>query len=138
MLPCAQVSAQCFYTLKNSFSSISDSALFTRVTQRPNIALSIMPMFDSDKIERLQKNQRKQIIANGKAKFVRRELGFSVLFFGMLTIAFYFVAGRTPSALFAGITVFPMGVLGGYLHAIWKWQDLTRSCLSSFTLVNCR
>lgn len=84
-------------------------------------------MFDRYKIEQLEKSHREQIIANGKAKFVRREIGFSVLFFAMLMTLFYFVNGRTSSALFASIAVFPIGILGGYLHAIWKWQDITRS-----------
>jgi hypothetical protein len=84
-------------------------------------------MFNRYKIAQLEKVHREQTIANGKAKFVRREIGFSVLFFAMLMTFFYFVNGRTSSALLAGIAVFPIGVLGGYLHALWKWQDITRS-----------
>jgi len=84
-------------------------------------------MFDRHKIEQLEKSHRDQIIADGKAKLVRREIGFSILFFAMLMAVLYFANGRTSSSLFAGIVVFPIGILGGYLHAIWKWQDITRS-----------
>lgn len=83
-------------------------------------------MFNPQRIDRLEKRQREQIVANGKSRFVRREIGLSVLFFALLMIVFYFVNGRTRSALFASIVVFPISVLGGYLHALWKWQDLTR------------
>jgi len=81
-------------------------------------------MFDRDKIEHFKKVQREQIIANGKAKFVCREIGLSVLFCAMVITVLYFVNGRTGSVLLAGIGVFPISVLGGYLHAIWKWQDI--------------
>ena len=84
-------------------------------------------MFNSQKIAQLENNQREQIIANGKARFVRREIGFSVLFFAMLMTVFYLGEGRTRVALLSGVAVFLIGILGGYLHAIWKWQDITRS-----------
>lgn len=84
-------------------------------------------MFKHQKIAQLEKNQREQIVANGKAQFVRREVRFSVLFFATLMTAFYFDEGRTRVALLSGVAVFLIGILGGYLHAIWKWQDITRS-----------
>jgi hypothetical protein len=40
----------------------------------------------------------------------------------------YFVNGKTRSVLLAGIALFPIGGVGGYLHAIWKWQDITKPC----------
>jgi hypothetical protein len=83
-------------------------------------------MFDRRKIEQLEKRHRDQVVADGKAKFVRREIGFSVLFFALLMTVLYFFSGKTSSSLFASIVVFPIGILGGYLHAIWKWQDITR------------
>jgi hypothetical protein len=83
-------------------------------------------MFDRDKIEHFKKNEREQIIANGKAKFVRREIGLSILFFAIVMIPLYFVNRRTDNALLALIAMVPIGVLGGYLHAIWKWQDITK------------
>jgi hypothetical protein len=49
------------------------------------------------------------------------------VFFATLMTALYFINGRTSSSLFGSIVVFPIGILGGYLHAIWKWQDITRS-----------
>ena len=84
-------------------------------------------MFDRHKIEQLEKSHLDHIISDGKAKFVRREVGFSILFFAILMTVLYFVNGRTSSSLFASIVMFPIGILGGYLHAIWKWQDITRS-----------
>jgi hypothetical protein len=36
----------------------------------------------------------------------------------------YLVNGRTHSALIACLAVFPIGILGGYLQARWKWQDI--------------
>jgi hypothetical protein len=84
-------------------------------------------MFNRQKIAQLENNQREQIIAKGKARYVRREIGFSVLFFAMLMIVFYLGEGRTRVALLSGVAVFLIGILGGYLHAIWKWQDITRS-----------
>jgi hypothetical protein len=36
-------------------------------------------------IEQMEKSHGEQIIASGKAQFVRREIGFSVLLFVMLT-----------------------------------------------------
>jgi hypothetical protein len=84
-------------------------------------------MFDRRKIEQVKKSHRNQIIADGKAKFIRREIGCSVVFFATLMTALYFINGRTSSSLFGSIVVFPIGILGGYLHAIWKRQDITRS-----------
>lgn len=78
-------------------------------------------MFNRHKIEQLEKSHRDKIIADGKVMFVRREIGVSVLFFAMLMTFLYFVNGRTSSDLFASIVVLPLGILGGYLHATWKW-----------------
>lgn len=61
-----------------------------------------------------------QIIANGKAKFVRREMGFNVLFFVMVITAISLADGRSRGVLLAIITVLPISFLGGYLRAILK------------------
>lgn len=84
-------------------------------------------MFDRDKMEQLRKNQRERIIANGRARFIRREIGLSILFLAMVVTVLNFVHGRTSIDLVAAIGVLPIGVLGGYLHAIWKWQDILKS-----------
>ena len=84
-------------------------------------------MFDRDKMEQLRKTQRERIIANGRARFIRREIGLSILSLAMVVTVLYFVHGRTSIGLVAAIGVLPIGVLGGYLHAIWKWQDILKS-----------
>jgi hypothetical protein len=84
-------------------------------------------MFNRHNSYQLEESYREQIIAKGKVTFVRREVGFSIVFFAMLMTLLYFVNGRTGSSLFASVAVFPIGVLGGYLHAIWRWQDITKN-----------
>lgn len=44
----------------------------------------------------------------------------------MLMSFLYFFSGRTRSGLVAWLVVLAIGILGGYLHAIWKWQDITK------------
>jgi len=83
-------------------------------------------MFDRYKVRRLEERYREQAVANGKSKFVRREVGSSVLLFAGVMTFLYFVNGRTRSALIACLAVLLIGTLGAYLHAVWKWQDLTR------------
>ena len=82
-------------------------------------------MLNRYQVEELKENHREQIIANGKAKFVRREIGFNVLLFVIVMTAIYLADGRSRGVLFAIIAVLPISVLGGYLRAIWKWQDIT-------------
>jgi len=81
-------------------------------------------MPNSHKIEQLERENRRRIIANGKSRFIRREVGFSVVFFVLLMSFLYFFFERTRSGLIACLVVIPIGILGGYLHATWKWQDI--------------
>lgn len=83
-------------------------------------------MPNSHKIEELERENLRRIIANGKSRFIRREVGFSVVFFVMLMSFLYFFSERTRSGLIACLVVIPLGMLGGYLHARWKWQDITK------------
>jgi hypothetical protein len=105
---------------------MSDNGLFTTVIQSPGIVVIIPTMFDRDQIEQFEKSQREQIVANGKVKLVRREIGLSILFCGIVVTVLYFVNRRAGSVLLASIGVLPIAVVGGYLHAIWKWQDITK------------
>jgi len=83
-------------------------------------------MLDRHKVRQLEERCHEEIIAKGKARFVYLK-SVSVLFcFAVLLTALYFSNGRTSSSLFASLVVFPIGALGGYWHAIWKWQDITR------------
>jgi hypothetical protein len=80
------------------------------------------------KIEQLQREALRQVVADGKAKFVRSELIWSFAFFVGLMIVLHFAdrnltSGR--SGLIAMTVTFPISVLGGYLHAIWKWKGIT-------------
>jgi preprotein translocase subunit SecF len=83
-------------------------------------------MLNRQKIEQLERENQRRIIANGKSRFIRREVAFSVLFFAMLMSFLYFFSGRTRSGLVACLVVLAVGILSGYLHAIWKWQDITK------------
>jgi hypothetical protein len=83
-------------------------------------------MLNRHKIEQLELENRRRIIANGKSRFIRREVGFSVVFFATLLSFLYFFSGKTRSGIIACLLVLPIGILGGYLHAIWKWQDITK------------
>jgi hypothetical protein len=86
----------------------------------------IRPMLKRHKIWQLEEHYREETIAKGKAWFVRRRVGFSVVLSAMIVTVLYFVHGRTDSSLFAGLAVFPIGLLGGHLQAIWEWQDITK------------
>jgi Cu/Ag efflux pump CusA len=77
------------------------------------------------KIEQRERENRRQIIENGKTRFIRRELVFGVVFFVILMTFLYFLFEMTRSSLIAFLALLPIGILGGYLHAIWKWQDIT-------------
>lgn len=83
-------------------------------------------MVNRQTIGQLERENRRRIIANGKSRFIRRELRFSVVFFAILMSLLYFFSGRTRSDLIACLVVLPISILGGYLHAIWKWQDITK------------
>jgi hypothetical protein len=83
-------------------------------------------MLNRDKIEQLEREHRRSIIAHGKSRFIRREVGFSVVFFALLMSFLYFFSARSRSGLIACLVVLPIGILGGYLHARWKWQDIKK------------
>ena len=73
-------------------------------------------MLNHKKIEQLERENRRRIIANGKSRFIRREVGFSVVFFAMLMGFLYFFSARSRSGLIASLVVFSIGILGGYLQ----------------------
>jgi hypothetical protein len=74
----------------------------------------------------LQRQYREKIIADGKAKFIRREVGFSFVFFvGLMTIL-YFTDGRTQSVLVVSAIVVAIGMFSGYLHAVWRWKEMAK------------
>ena len=82
-------------------------------------------MFNRLRTTELQRQHREKVIAGGKAKFIRRELGFSFVFFvGLMTIL-YFTDGETRLDMVVSLVVVAMGIFGGYLHAVWRWQEIT-------------
>ena len=83
-------------------------------------------MLDQYKVRQLEERYQEETIAGGKTRFVRREVSSSVVLFTAVLTLLYFVNGRTESSLFASLCVFPVGVLGGYLSALWKWQDINK------------
>ena len=83
-------------------------------------------MVDREKIELFKKSQREQIIADGKEKLIRREIGLSILFCAIVVTVLYFANGRAGSVLLASIGLLPIAVLAGYLKAIWKWQNIVK------------
>jgi hypothetical protein len=83
-------------------------------------------MRDRYKAGQLEREGRRRTIANGKSRFIRRQVGFSLVFFATLMSLLYFFSGRTRSNLIACLAVLPVGILGGYLEARWRWRDITK------------
>ncbi len=83
-------------------------------------------MTDDDKIQQLKLEYRRQTIAKGRARFIRREIMFSVVFFAILVILFHAFAVVPHGELIVYVPMLPISILGGYLHARWKWQDFMK------------
>jgi hypothetical protein len=84
-------------------------------------------MLNESKTEALEELRRTQMLAMGKSKLALREAMFSAtLFAALFLLDFLFVQRRSREELIGWLVVFPLGLLGGYLHGLWVWQDLTK------------
>lgn len=83
-------------------------------------------MLNRYKIEQLERENRRRIIANGKSRLIRREVVFGIVSDAIVMSFLFFLWGGTRSSLIACLAVLPIGIFGGYLHARWKWQDITK------------
>lgn len=81
-------------------------------------------MFKRGRTTELERLCREKTIADGRAKFICREVTVSFVFFLGLMIVLYFSDGRTRSDVVASIIVIVIGVFGGYLHARWRWREI--------------
>ena len=79
--------------------------------------------------ERLEWEYAQQAIANGRARFIRRELVGQLVMFVALMIGLYALDAlhrEARNTFFAVAILLPVWILGGYLQAIWKWKDILR------------
>jgi hypothetical protein len=67
--------------------------------------------------------------AQGRTRFIRREVVFSFLFWLTLTPAVEVFAVRVSSVrliAFSSLLTLPIFLVGGYLGGRWKWIDLEK------------
>ena len=79
-------------------------------------------------ISRIERTQWLELKAAGKARFVRRGMvgnlvfGFVVL----LGLALFDGSHSFRENIVPSLVILPIFVLGGYLTAVWQWQDLEK------------
>jgi hypothetical protein len=68
----------------------------------------------------------------GKARFIRRQMLASLLFWTILFPALYLFEGSSHSTVQTTVLIdlimLPICLLGGYLEARWRWTDLEKKC----------
>jgi len=79
-------------------------------------------------ISGIERKQWLEVKAAGKARFVRRGMMGSLVFglVVLLGLAFFDSSHSLRESIVPSLVMLPIFLLGGYLTAVWQWQDLEK------------
>jgi hypothetical protein len=79
-------------------------------------------------ISRIERTQWLELKAAGKARFVRRGMVGSFAFgvVVLLGLTLFDPSHSFRESILSSLVMLPIFLLGGYLTAVWQWQDLEK------------